>query len=101
MSKDVVNSKKAKELVENGALLLDVRSQAEFDKGAIEGAKLIPVSELKGNLDKVLTWLEGDKDRPIVVYCASGMRSAAAKTLLDSHGFSRVVDLGGISNWSK
>lgn len=88
-----VDGAAARELVKNGATLLDVRSQGEFSGGHIEGAKLIPVQELGGRLEEV-----GPKDKPVVVYCASGGRSAAAASMLAKAGY-EVHDLGGMGNW--
>lgn len=89
-----VDGAKAKELVKSGALLLDVRTQSEFDGGHIEGATLIPIQELDGRLAEV-----GPKDKPVVVYCASGMRSGRAAATLAKSGWGKVYDLGAMSNW--
>jgi rhodanese-related sulfurtransferase len=82
----------ARAKVEKGALLLDVRTPGEFAMGAIPGAKNIPVQSLGGRLDELA------KDKPIVVYCASGMRSASALSLLKSKGYD-AYDLGPASRW--
>lgn len=92
--------KLANELVrKQGALLLDVRSQGEFDSGHVEGATLIPVDELESRLAEIETATGGDKTKPIVVYCRSGRRSATAKQTLLAAGYTQVSDLGGMSNW--
>jgi phage shock protein E len=84
----------ARQLVANGAMLIDVRSPQEFAGGHIEGAVNIPVQELGGRVDEL-----GEKTGEIVVYCQSGGRSATAKRLLESRGFANVHDLGGIARW--
>ena len=84
----------ARELVAEGALLVDVRSSGEYEDGGIEGSINIPIQELAGRLDEL-----GGQDRPIVVYCQSGGRSAMAKRMLESNGFTEVHDLGGIRRW--
>ncbi len=89
-----VSGADARELVAAGALLVDVRSEAEYQDGGIEGSINIPIQELAGRMDEL-----GDKERPIVVYCQSGGRSAMAKRLLESNGFTEVHDLGGIRQW--
>ena len=89
-----VSAGDARELVANGAMLLDVRSSEEFSGGHIEGAINIPIQELAGRLDEL-----GDKSSPIVVYCQVGGRSVMAKRLLESNGFTQVHDLGGIGQW--
>ncbi len=84
---------KGRELVANGALLLDVRTPQEFSERHVEGAVNIPVQELAGRLQEL-----GAKKRPIVVYCRSGARSASATVLMKNAGYD-VVDIGGIENW--
>jgi rhodanese-related sulfurtransferase len=94
------DAKLAKQLVrEQGALLLDVRSQGEFDSGHVEGATLVPVDELESRLGEIETATGGDKTKPIVVYCRSGRRSATAKQALLAAGYTQVSDLGGMSSW--
>lgn len=82
-----------RELVANGAVLLDVRTVAEFAERHIPGALNIPVHELGTRLQEL-----GSKARPIVVHCRSGARSAAAAQLLQRAGY-EVLDIGGIGNW--
>ena len=77
------------ELLEAGGIIIDVRTKAEFSGGHIKGAKNIPLQ----NLGKSLTSLK-DKDKPIITGCASGVRSASAKNLLKSNGFTRVYNGG-------
>ena len=89
----VVRGEQAKELVAKGAKLLDVRTPGEFSSGHIEGAINIPVQQLEARLSEL------DKVQPVVVYCASGARSAAAMRTMKSEGFAQVYDLGGKSNW--
>jgi rhodanese-related sulfurtransferase len=84
----------ARQMVADGALLLDVRSPEEFSGGHIEGAMSIPIQELARRMGEL-----GDKDAEIVVYCQSGGRSAMAKRLLESNGFTKVHDMGGMRQW--
>ncbi len=84
----------AKKLVAEGAALVDVRTPAEYAAGHLEGAKNIPVQEIGARLKEV-----GSKEKPVVVYCASGMRSATAAGLLRRAGFTKVVNLGPMSAW--
>jgi len=72
--------------------LLDVRSPEEFKRGHLAGATLIPLGKLEENLDK-LTPL---KEKTILVYCRSGMRSVAAARILQKHGFHPVNIKAGI-----
>ncbi|MGE5650371.1 rhodanese-like domain-containing protein [Noviherbaspirillum sp. UKPF54] len=74
------------------AILLDVRSPAEFAAGHLRDAVLLPVSELARSIDSVVP----DKSRPIIVYCQSGARSAAAQQQLCAMGYRQVVNGGGV-----
>lgn len=78
------------ELLEKGAVILDVRSKGEYAGGHIRGSVNIPVDSLKNNLNKLK-----DKNKPVITCCASGMRSAAAKGILLSNGFKEVYNGGG------
>lgn len=78
------------ELKNNGAIILDVRSKSEFSGGHIKGAMNIPVSDLQNNLSKLK-----DKNKPIITCCASGMRSASAKSILQNAGYTEVYNGGG------
>jgi phage shock protein E len=74
-------------------LLIDVRTPEEFASGHIDGSVNIPVEEMHGRLDDI------PGDAPIVVYCRSGNRSAAAARILTDAGYAPVYDLGGIQDW--
>jgi rhodanese-related sulfurtransferase len=79
-------------------LVLDVRSQAEFNNGHIGGARLIPVGELKSRLAD----LEKFKDKPVLVHCATGNRSQGAAKMLKDAGFKEVFNLqGGLGAWQQ
>lgn len=80
------------ELVKKGAIILDVRSKGEYQGGHIKGSINIPVNALNNNLSKL------KKDNPIITCCASGMRSASAKSILKSNGFTEVHNVGGWMN---
>lgn len=84
----------ARALVARGALLLDVRTPSEFSSGHVPNAVNIPVQELGKRIGEA-----GPKDRPIVVYCKSGRRSAMARSMLEKAGYQRVLDIGPMSNW--
>lgn len=86
---------KVQQLVKEGALLVDVRSPQEFSSGHIKGAKNIPVSEVATRLKEF-----GDTQKPIVVYCRSGARSARAQSTLKGAGFTQVYNLGGMNRWT-
>ena len=77
----------------NGLLIVDVRTVSEFRSGAFPGALNIPLDDLMSRMSEFGT----DKDREIIVYCASGGRSAYAQRLLAQAGFTNVANGGGIS----
>lgn len=78
------------ELHKNGAVILDVRSKGEYKGGHIPGSRNIPLNTLNGNLKNIKS-----KDHPIITCCASGMRSATAKNILQSNGYTNVYNGGG------
>ncbi|MFV7235809.1 MULTISPECIES: rhodanese-like domain-containing protein [Flavobacterium] len=78
------------ELIKQGAIVLDVRSKGEYTGGHIKGAVNIPVDTLRNNLSQLK-----DKNQTIITCCASGMRSASAKSILKSNGFTQVYNGGG------
>ncbi len=84
-----------KAAVAEDGLLVDVRSPTEFDAGHVEGALNIPLGDLEARKKEL-----GATSRPIVVCCASGTRSAAARRMLSAKGFHSVMDLGRWRNWS-
>jgi rhodanese-related sulfurtransferase len=88
----VVSGAAAKDLVANGALLIDVRTASEYAAGHIVGAINIPVDDLPSRLGEI------DIGRPVVVYCASGTRSGRAAQTLCGASY-RVYDLGPMSKW--
>ena len=92
----------AKRLVEEeGALLLDVRTNMEWKSGHIDGATLIPVQELPKRLGEVDEATGGNKDQPIVLYCRSGGRASKAKQILLKAGYTKVTNVGGIGDYPR
>jgi phage shock protein E len=76
--------------------LLDVRTLGEYQEARLDGARLIPIDQFVKRLAEV------PKDRPILVYCAVGSRSAQVVNYLARHGFSEIYNLyGGIYAWSQ
>lgn len=78
-----------RQLVKQGATILDVRTKGEYAGGHIKGSLNISVDQLANNLHKL-----PNKEKPIITCCASGMRSSSAKSILKSHGYT-VVHNGG------
>ena len=82
-----------KEKITAGARIIDVRSPGEFRDGAYPGAINIPLATLPARLMEL-----EPKDKPIVVYCASGARSGQASRILKQAGFADVVNAGGLAD---
>lgn len=76
------------ELYQQGAVILDVRTKGEYQSGHIKGSINIPVQVLQNSLSKL------KKDKPIITCCASGMRSASAKSILKNSGYTDVHNGG-------
>ncbi len=92
---DDFNPEKAYQLIsEENGILLDVRPLPDFLELHIENARRIECSELTSKFEDIIEWVEGDKNRPIIVYAQTMERGATAKKLLETFGFSRVVNLG-------
>lgn len=79
--------------IDNGAMLIDVRTTEEFEAGHVKDAVNIPVEDIQDG-----TMPETDKDTAIYVYCRSGNRSAQAKAVLEAAGYTNVEDLGGMDD---
>ncbi len=76
-------------------VLLDVRTQEEFNNGHIPGALLLPYDEI----DQKAAQLLPEKEKEIIIYCRSGRRSAIAKDSLEALGYTNVKDFGGMNRW--
>ena len=81
------------DLVKQGAVILDVRSKGEYSGGHIKCSINVSVDTLSNNLAKLK-----DKNKTIITCCASGMRSASAKSILKSNGYTNVYNGGGWSS---
>jgi len=94
-----VTAEEAAHLIEtHQPLILDVRTPAEFARGHLYNARLIPVQEIERRLHEIAAY----KDREILVYCATGNRSTVASKIMNDHGFKRVSNLRhGIVQWAK
>jgi phage shock protein E len=87
-----VSSNVVKEKIAAGASIVDVRTPEEFRQGAYPGAVNIPVQVLRQRVGEI------DRSRPVVVYCASGGRSAVAAQLLTAAGYADVSNAGGLGD---
>ena len=77
------------EAIKSGAVLVDVRTPAEFSMGTVKGAVNIPLDRFSGQFKKLKS------DKTIIVFCASGARSGQAKSILDQNGYKDVINGGG------
>ncbi len=82
-----------KDMIKAGAKIIDVRSVGEFQDESYPGAVNIPLNVLPAKLDDL-----GAKESPIILYCASGARSAQAARLLKQAGYIDVVNAGGLDD---
>ena len=96
-SYDQISGAEAKALMdsESGYIIIDARTQEEYDEGHIPGAILIPEYEIADRAEKELP----DKDQLILVYCRSGRRSKIAAEELVKLGYTNVKEFGGIIDW--
>lgn len=85
-----------KNATEPDKIILDVRTQSEYDAGHVEGVLLIPVQELEDRLSEL------SKDKPTYVICRSGNRSMTASEILEKGGFQDIRNVqGGILAWER
>ena len=80
------------QLIKEGAIILDVRTSSEFSSGHIKGSINIPVDKIVQNVAKLKA-----KNKTIITCCASGIRSATAKSILLSNGITNVHNGGGMA----
>lgn len=92
-----ITEKEAKELMdtETGYVILDVRTQEEYDESHIPGAVLLPNTQIEEKAEEVLQ----DKNQMVLVYCRSGRRSKAAAAALAELGYTNMKEFGGIIDW--
>ena len=92
-----ITAEEAKRIMdtEEGYIILDVRTQEEYDLGHIPGAIVISHEEIAEKAEQVLT----DKDQLILVYCRSGRRSKIAAEALVELGYTNIKEFGGITDW--
>lgn len=92
-----ITAQQAKEIMdkEENFVILDTRTQEEYDEGHIPGAILIPYDEIAEKAESILT----DKNQLILVYCRSGRRSKLAAEDLVKLGYTSIKEFGGIIDW--
>ena len=92
-----ITAEEAKQIMdtEEGYIILDVRTQEEYDQGHIPGAVLIPNTEVEARAEDELL----DQNQLILVYCRSGNRSKKAAEILVELGYTNIKEFGGIIDW--
>jgi rhodanese-related sulfurtransferase len=90
-----VSREQAQKLVDEGAQLIDVRADHEWEAGRIAGATHLPLAELSERVGEI------DKDRPVVLYCRGGNRSTMAVAALAEAGYDAAKMSEGIVGWSE
>jgi phage shock protein E len=87
--KSFLAKRKVRQVLAEGALVVDVRSPGEYGSGHYDGAINIPHDRISTSIKQF-----GAVDRPVVIYCASGARSAMAAATLKHHGYTNVTNAG-------
>lgn len=90
-----VSRDEAQKLIEDGAQLVDVRVQHEWDAGHIAGATHLPLAELAERASEI------DPERPVVLYCRGGNRSTMAAAALNDAGYDAAKLVEGIVGWAE
>ncbi len=92
-----ITAEEAKEIMdtEEGYIILDVRTQEEYDEGHIPGAIVISHDEIEEKAEEILP----NKDQLLLVYCRSGRRSKLAAEALVELGYTNIKEFGGIIDW--
>ena len=92
MNRDRYKCEDIRELMGVGAQLVDVRSPQEYAADALPGAVNVPLQDIQAGIQQL------DDEKPVIVYCASGMRSQQAAQLLTDGRRVKVIDLGSYQN---
>ncbi len=89
------NNKKIQDFKNRDAVILDVRTQKEYDAGAISGSKHIPVNKIDAKISEIKAW-----NKPVITCCASGVRSGNAAKTLNNNGI-EAINGGGWKSLEK
>ena len=93
-----VSSMEAVRLMNQGALVIDLRPREAYDLGHIGEARSVPAGSLESQAESLKKW----RDKTVITYCDTGRDGAAAARTLQKSGFSKVFNLeGGLSGWVK
>jgi len=93
-----LSAMQAVRLMNQGALVIDLRGKESYDAGHIGDARNVPVAELESQAESLRKW----RDKPVITYCESGVNGANAARTLMKLGFTKVSNLqGGLNAWIK
>src|SRR4051794_5816001 len=90
-----VTAAEAKQIIDGGSQVLDVRTDVEFEAGHIPGARHVPVADLQGEAAGL------SKDQPVILYCRSGNRSGPAADAFAASGWDAHSIEGGLLGWAE
>ncbi len=90
-----IDAEKAKKMMEEEVIVVDVRTEEEYSEAHIEGALLLTLDQIDSQAEKVIP----DKDKTYLIYCRSGSRSSQAAEQLVGMGYTDIYDFGGIIDW--
>lgn len=92
-----ISAEDAKKMMDENEdiIILDVRTEEEYQQGHIQNSLLIPDTEIQNKAEELLA----DKDAVIIIYCRSGRRSENATKELIELGYTKTFDFGGINDW--
>jgi len=95
---DVISAETAKQMLDNDSsiVLVDVRTQAEYNEEHISGAILLPLDSIESEAENIIS----DKNATYIIYCRSGNRSNQASQILVEMGYKNIYDMGGIIYWN-
>lgn len=88
-----ISCEQLRQLLAQGAQLIDVRSTMEFSQGALNGAINLPVNTIQSSIESI------DKEKPVLLYCRSGARSGMVQQFLISLGFQDVYNIGSYNKY--
>jgi rhodanese-related sulfurtransferase len=93
-----LSAMQAVRLMNQGALVIDLRARESYDAGHIGDARNVPAAELPAQIDSLKKW----REKSVITYCDSGRDGAAAARTLQKEGFTKVFNLeGGLNGWVK
>jgi phage shock protein E len=92
-----ISDEQARELLKKGALVVDVRTEAEYASGSVKGSTNVPLDRFEASLSMVAP----DKSKPLLLHCRSGMRSASALKIARQLGYTNAYNLGGFDHAQK